>query len=184
MRSATPTRRKSPAPESSSPADELAKPQLGRGRSRTCKHVRLRVRAGGAAPPVLEYQALRISSFRVASLALFCERSWPARFSLRAASENRDGLMRAGGHPRPPVVEHHRHLRALGLRSAYCFRTFRLRTSFGNAFIATLSKKHVTKYFAQLFLGIRAALGAYGEERFWSAHPARNGAVVNRSHPL
>ena len=46
------------------------------------------------------------ASCSVASLALFCEGSWPARFSRWLRCENRDGLMRAGRASRP-VVECH-----------------------------------------------------------------------------
>ena len=50
---------------------------------------------------------IAVSRISVASLAFFCERSWPARFSRWLRCENRAGLMRAGGRPRPTVVEHH-----------------------------------------------------------------------------
>jgi hypothetical protein len=42
-----------------------------------------------------------------ASLALFRERRWRARFSQWLRCETRDGRLRAGGRPRPPVLEHH-----------------------------------------------------------------------------
>jgi len=45
----------------------------------------------------------------VPSLAFTCERRWRARFSQRLRCENRDRRMRAGGRPRPPVVECPRH---------------------------------------------------------------------------